>query len=292
MRILNFGSLNIDHVYDVNHLVRPGETISSRRYRRLCGGKGLNQSIALSHAGAQVYHAGKIGKDGLFLKNRLEKEGVDTSYVSIAEGVTGHAIIQVDRSGENSIVLYGGTNRQITKKELAQALSGFSPGEYVLLQNEISAVPEIMRLASSKGLRIAFNPAPMDPEVSRYPLNSVDYFILNETEGAALTDEKYPENILSQMLKRFPDSAVILTLGNKGAVYGDLKRKISVPARRVKPVDTTAAGDTFIGYFLAELIHGNTLEKSIRNACTAAAYCVTVEGAADSIPTRNVLSLE
>jgi ribokinase len=292
MRILNFGSLNIDHVYYVNHLVQPGETISSRRYRKLCGGKGLNQSIALSYAGTKVCHAGKIGKDGLFLKARLEEEGVDTSYISIAEGVTGHAIIQVDRKGENSIVLFGGTNRQITKKEVDYTLSGFAREEYVLLQNEISSVPEIMRLASAKGLRIVFNPAPMNPVVFTYPLNTVDYFILNETEGAALTGEKNPENILSQMLKRFPKSSVILTLGAKGAIYGASKIKITIPAKKVKPVDTTAAGDTFIGYFLSELAHGNTIEKCIRNACIAASYCVTVEGSADSIPKRNLLALE
>ncbi len=287
MRILNFGSLNIDHVYEVNEFARPGETVVCQRYSRFCGGKGLNQSIALSHAGARVYHAGKIGRDGMILKNRLQQSGVDTQFVETVDEVTGHAIIHVNCEGENSIVIFGGANRKITAPDAERIVGRFSSGDYLLLQNEISAISEIMQLAAQKRLRIVFNPAPMTPEVEEYPLDLVDLFIVNETEGQALTSKSDPHQILIAMRDRFPRAPTALTLGKQGVLYRDAAETVHVPAVEVPVVDTTAAGDTFIGYFIAALANELSVETALRTACKAAAWCVTKPGAADSIPTRS-----
>lgn len=287
MKVLNFGSLNIDHVYEVDHFVRPGETLAGNAYRRFCGGKGCNQSLALARAGAKTFHAGRVGSDGLWLKDTLAASGADTSLVEIDGGPSGHAIIQVSRDGENSIILFGGANGKISEAQIKGAVSKFSRGDFLLLQNEINATPEIMRAAAEAGLKIFFNPAPMGKEVETYPLDLVDCLILNEIEGAGLAGgASNPEEVLARLKKRFPKAATLLTLGSKGAVYSDKDGAMEVPAEKVKAVDTTAAGDTFIGYFLAGLAAGDTPEKSLKTACKAAAICVTRKGAADSIPWR------
>jgi len=288
-KILNFGSLNIDKVYEVADIVRPGETISSRNYREFSGGKGLNQSIALASAGAGVYHAGKIGKDGLILKMFLENAGVNVSKIDVTEHSTGHAIIQVNKKGENSIVLFGGANHEITAKDVDNVLRKFNPGDYILLQNEISSMPEILTLASEMNLNIVFNPAPMEPEVLRYPLDGVRYFIMNEIEGESFTGEKDPEHIISNLLTTFPKAGIILTLGKNGAFYADSQRKFFVPSEKVVARDTTGAGDTFVGYFVAELVAGQAAEQCLRRASQAAAICVSRPGAADSIPKKEEL---
>jgi ribokinase len=287
MKVLNFGSLNFDHVYEVEHFVRPGETITSDKYHLLCGGKGLNQSIALAHAGAKVFHAGKVGNDGQQLVTRLNAAGVDTTHVGIAESApTGHAVIQVDRHGQNSIIIHGGANQAVRKADAERALEHFASGDCLLLQNEISSIAEIIDQAKKRGLTIFLNPAPMDKKVFSYPLGKVDYFIINDIEGRGLTGEAEPEAMIETMLKRFPQSATILTLGEKGAMYADRQTKLSVPAEKVMPIDTTAAGDTFFGYFLAQKTKGDTVQNCLRIASRAAAICVTRRGAADSIPLK------
>jgi len=286
MQILNFGSINIDHVFFVEHFVRPGETLASMDYQKFAGGKGFNQSIALAQAGADVIHAGKIGHDGLWLLDRLKQCGVDTSLIQTVNTPTGQGIIQVNRDGENAIILFGGANREITEADAIKVLPQFKPGDYLLLQNEISAIPEIMKLAGERGLRIIMNPAPIGPEVQRYPLDSVEVFILNEIEGRDMTGETDFRRICRAMANRFPKAMTILTVGDQGVWFEDKNRLLHVKAEKVKPVDTTAAGDTFIGYFVAEYTRGNDLESAVRFASRAAAICVTRPGAADSIPKR------
>lgn len=291
MKILNFGSINIDHVYSVEHFVRPGETLGSTDYRQFAGGKGFNQSIALAYAGADVYHAGKIGKDGLWLLDHLQSSGVDTSFLEVVDSPSGHAIIQVNREGENSIILYGGANQKITEAEAEKVLSKFSHGDYLLLQNEISAIPEIMRLAAGQGLTIIFNPSPMNSELLSYPLDLVDIFILNEIEGGELTGEQGPDEIYFSMREKYSNATTVLTVGDKGVLYADSEKTLRVEAEQVTPVDTTAAGDTFIGYFIAEIMDDRDIEQALRLACKAAAVCVTRPGAADSIPKREELEV-
>ena len=289
MQILNLGSINIDHVYAVNNFVRPGETIASDKYDVFAGGKGFNQSIALARAGAVTRHAGKIGEDADWLLRRLEQENVNVTDVEVTQNPTGHAIIQVVPSGENAIVLYGGANQTVSESDIIRALESTSPGDYLLLQNEISLVAEAIRKGKEHKLQVVFNPAPMTPDVRDYPLDDVDIFILNETEAEGLTGKILLEDVRKFMCERFPQSATVLTLGSKGAVYFDSNNMIKQPAIAVEAVDSTAAGDTFIGYFLAELIQSGDPEKALSLGCSAAAICVTRAGASDSIPFRKEL---
>ncbi|HPN83856.1 MAG TPA: ribokinase [Victivallales bacterium] len=284
MKILNFGSLNIDHVYSVDHFVRPGETISSLSYRKFQGGKGANQSIALAKAGANVFHAGKIGSDGIWLRDNLKKCGVKTDFLKTCETPTGHAVIQVNKSGENSIVLNGGANQDIDAKFAEEVISEFSKGDYLLLQNEISSIPVIMRKSHKKGMKIIFNPSPMSKSLNSYPLDIVDVFILNEIEGSELSGKKGFRNIMNELRRKYPKASIIMTLGSKGAAYFENEKIVFIPAVKVKAVDTTAAGDTFTGYFVAGISKNVIMKDSIILACQAAAICVTRKGAADSIP--------
>lgn len=283
-RVLNIGSMNIDHVYAVDHFVRPGETLSGAGYQRFPGGKGLNQSIALAHAGADVHHAGRVGEEGVWLKERLTAEGVDASRVRVVVEPTGHAIIQVNREGENAIVLFGGANQGFTPHDFEKALSSFGANDFLLIQNEVNGLPDLLRTTRARGMKVAFNAAPMTKDTPSAPLDLVDIFIVNETEAEGLTGEADPARAGAAMRATYPGAATVLTLGAEGAVYLDGNREARQPAERVEAVDTTAAGDTFIGFFLAELIRSGDPQQALALGCRAAAVCVTRPGAAASIP--------
>lgn len=274
MKVINFGSLNIDLVYRVRDIARPGETIAAEGFSRFAGGKGLNQSIALARAGATVLHAGAVGRDGAFLLDTLRESGVDCSAVAVdPDASSGHAVIQVADSGENAIVLYPGTNRRISHELIREAFSRAEAGDVLLLQNEISSIPEIMREAAKRRMRIFINPAPMTEAVAGYPLELADTLIVNELEWAALDRRRLPGSV-----------NILRTLGARGAVYND---SIRVAAKKVdKVVDTTGAGDTFIGYFIAELLRGRNVEAAMETASAASAWCIQRAGAAASIPRR------
>lgn len=288
MKVLNFGSLNIDYVYSVDHIVKRGETISSNTLNVFCGGKGLNQSIALSKAGAEVYHAGVIGEDGAFLEEILRASGVHTRFVQMkADTRTGNAIIQKDRNGDNCILLYGGSNRAVTPGMADEVLDHFEAGDMLVLQNEISELSYLMERAHKRGMVIALNPSPMDEELLKAPLQYVKYFILNEIEAKALTNGEEEDNaMLEAMLKKFPNAEIILTLGERGSVYakGDVRVKQGI--YKVPVTDTTAAGDTFTGYYLASIIQGLSVKKALNMAAKASAIAVSRKGAAPSIPQR------
>lgn len=286
-RILNFGSLNVDHVYTVEHFVRPGETVDSLEMEVFPGGKGLNQSVALARAGAEVYHAGKIGKDGSFLTQLLQSAGVDVSFVETINGYTGKAIIQVEENtGQNSIILYGGANRQMTELYIDQVLGAFSGNEILVLQNEINLVEYILRKASKKGMLVALNPSPIGEELKHWDLHGVTWLLLNEIEGEALTGEKEPERITDVFLKQYPQMKIVLTLGKDGALYRDKDKNFRQAIYSTQAVDTTAAGDTFTGYFLAASARGASPEEAMEEAAKASAITVSRPGAAVSIPTR------
>jgi ribokinase len=289
MRILNFGSINIDHVYEVAHFVQPGETIRCLRYHRNAGGKGLNQSIALSRAGAQTFHAGVIGDDGRHILELMKESRIDSANVRIVRKPTGQAIIQVNQDGENTIIVVGGANLEMDQSFVHSVLGGFGKGDFALTQNELNAVAEIIRKSHDRGLFVAFNPAPMTDDVLSYPLDLVDVFFVNETEGARLTGGSEPEKIIDRMRQSFPRASVVLTLGSKGALFADTANFFAVPAVAVEPVDTTAAGDTFIGFFLAEWSKTGDTLRSLDVAARAAAICVTRKGASTSIPWREEL---
>lgn len=287
MRILNFGSLNVDKSYKVAHFVRPGETLASDLLTECCGGKGLNQSVALANAGAEVVHAGKIGADGQMLIDCLNGFHVDTSLVGVDRTVaTGHAIIQIDSSGQNSIILFSGANGAIRSADIDAALAEFGPGDYLLLQNEISGIAELIDKAFEKGLFIVLNPSPMNDALKACDLDKVGMFILNEIEGAELSGAAAPEDILDQMLMRYPAAKIVLTLGENGAWYADCAGRIYQAACNCPVVDTTAAGDTFTGYFLCCLLEGKTPAEALGIASKASALAIGKKGASPSIPMR------
>jgi ribokinase len=208
---------------------------------------------------------------------------VDTSLIERVEGPSGHAVIQVVPDGENAIILHGGANRKITRDYIQRVMARFAKGDFLLLQNEINGVAECLEAAAGLGLRVFFNPAPMDRGVLDYPLEMVGCFIINETEGTEFTAEKEPGRILSVMVERYPRAVTVLTLGEKGTMLAQGGKRMSLPAEKVTAVDTTAAGDTFIGFFIASFMKGQDMEDALRMANRAAALCVTKPGAAPTL---------
>ncbi len=282
--VLNFGSLNIDRVYRLDHLVRPGETIRSRSYSVFAGGKGLNQSIALARAGLRVGHAGKVGPDGELLLKTLEKDGVEISGVLGNGSVSGHACIEVDDRGENAIILFAGANGEITAAEITAVLDRVGPETVLLLQNELNDTPFILREAARRRLKVGINPAPCPPEVRDYPLDGVSYLFVNEIEATALSGKSAPEAALAALSAQLPDAEIVVTCGGKGALAGIAGVSHFVPTVPVKVVDTTCAGDTFNGYYLAGRLRNLSIPDALTRAARAAAITVSRPGAAPSIP--------
>lgn len=285
MKILNFGSCNIDYVYSLDHIVRAGETESTGAMSVFAGGKGLNQSIALARAGAQVFHAGCIGEGGDFLRALLEENGVDTSFLRTVSEKNGHAIIQVSREGENSIFLYPGSNECVTHEQIDATLSAFSEGDYLLLQNEISCVEYLIDAAHRKGMQIVLNPSPCNELMRSIDLSKIAYLILNEIEAGILSGEESAEGALGFFGKYYPNLKIMLTLGKKGCIYSDANGCVRHPIFRVTAVDTTAAGDTFTGFFVAGIANCKPMESVLKTASCASAIAVSRAGAAPSIPT-------
>ena len=288
MKVLCFGSLNIDYTYSVDHFVAKGETLSSLGLQVFTGGKGLNQSIALAKAGCETWHAGAIGPDGRFLLDTMEKAGVNTGLVAVLEDArTGNAIIQRDRDGDNCILLYGGTNQMITDAQVDEVLSHFERGDYLVLQNEINDLPYIMTRAHEKGMIIALNPSPMNEKINALPLDFVDIFLLNEVEAGQIlgSGERDQEELAGALREKFPAATIVLTLGGEGSLCIDKDEVIRQSAFRVQVVDTTAAGDTFTGFLIGGLLRGEEKASAMREASAAAAIACSRPGAAPSIPT-------
>ena len=290
MKVLCFGSLNIDNVYSVPHFITRGETLAANSLKVFSGGKGLNQSVALAKAGLNVFHAGAIGEEGLFLVKELEAANVNTSFIEKLKDVqTGHTIIQNNDDGDNCIILFGGANRAITKTHVDNVLNNFSKGDALVLQNEINNLEYIAKKAQERGMIIVLNPSPMEENI--IPLfKYADYLLLNEVEAGQFLNKdisnETPEKISEMLREKLPDAKIVLTLGTQGAVYSDGKISFHQPAVRVKAVDTTAAGDTFTGFFLAGIFEGQTPQWAMKFATNASAIAVTRHGAAPSIPTK------
>lgn len=289
MKVFNFGSINIDHIYRIPHFVRPGETLPSHTYQMMLGGKGANQSIALARAGVLVQHIGRISAHDEWICHKLQKNGVGVYCIQHVDEPTGHAMIQVTDEGENSILLYGGANHGFSKSNLAEYLSNSHPGDWLLLQNECNLTEEALRLAKQHNMTVAFNPAPMSKHVLNLPLDCVDYLIVNEIEAEDLANDAslsaaQPEALLDSLHQRYPHMKIVLTLGKHGVRYKDAEQSVSVPAQVVDVVDTTAAGDTFIGYFIQQLVVGESVQDALEMANRAAAMTVQTLGASDSIP--------
>ncbi|MDY2777878.1 MAG: ribokinase [Collinsella sp.] len=289
MKILNIGSLNIDYVYDVEDFVCKGQTISSSGQSVFAGGKGLNQSIALGRAGATVYHAGRVGLEGSFLKRMLAESGVNVDFVREVDGCpSGHAIIQRDHEGDNCIVLFGGANHRVDEAFIDEVLAGFGEGDWLLLQNETSSVGYAIEAAKRKGMWVVLNPSPMNESLLSCPLDQIDCFILNEGEASQISGcEGTHDELLDAVHERFPKAQVVLTVGSEGSLCRCGDEVVRCPALKVEVADTTAAGDTFAGYYLAELATGSSPSRALKVASVASAIAVSREGAAPSIPQRN-----
>lgn len=286
MKILNFGSLNLDYVYDVDHFVLPGETMSSLDLFINCGGKGLNQSIAAAKAGNVVYHAGVVGSGGDMLVKELEKNGVDVSYMQTTDQPNGHAIIQVDQNGQNCIILYGGTNQMLTKEYIDATLDSFGKEGLVLLQNETNLVGYIIEEAHKRGLKTALNAAPVNEKVLGYPLDLLDWLIVNEVEGSQIAGCSPEDDILPVLKEKYPHCSILLTLGSRGACCFHNGETYIIPCHKVDVVDTTAAGDTFSGYFLYSMLNGGTVPEALQLASAASAIAIGKKGASDSVPLK------
>ena len=282
-RILNFGSCNIDYVYSVGHIVRGGETISAAAMNTFAGGKGLNQSVAAARAGAKVYHAGCLGRDADVLTDILKDNGVDMSNIKIADEKCGHAIIQVDKDGQNSIIIFSGTNGMVDRTHIDAVLEKFCAEDIVILQNEISNVDYIIEKAAERGMRIIFNPSPVNQALDRVDFSKVSYLILNEVEAEYFCPKCTSDEFLEFMKKEYPSVKVVLTLGENGSVYGFGNERIYQRAYPAKTVDTTAAGDTYTGYFAAALSEGCNEAEAMKRASLAASVTVSRNGAAPSI---------
>lgn len=293
MHILNIGSMNLDYVYRVDHFTRPGETLAALSRTVKAGGKGLNQSVALARAGMTVSHAGCLGTDGEPLKQFLEENGVDTELLFPVQEAQGHTVIQVDREGENSILLWGGSNRCVQEEHIRKALSRSGRGGWLILQNEISGLPLILQFAAERGMRIALNPSPYDSTLEETDLSAVEWLLVNETEAEQISGEKEPEKAWEKLHAKYPGMSLLVTLGKRGStafrVHSGGTEIHHEEAARAEAVDTTGAGDTYTGYFIAGMAEGMPLGECMKRAGRAAAIAVTRPGAAESIPWKNEL---
>lgn len=278
MAIWNLGSINIDHVYRMDKLPRPGETLAASSYAVGLGGKGANQSIAAAQAGALTHHLGAMGQGDDWVIRRLRAGHVDTTHIlRLADQVTGHALILLDKTAENSIIIHPGANRALDKSALQKAMNAIMPGDTLLLQNETNLQAEAARIARSAGARVIYSAAPFDLDALQAVMAEVSILAMNEGEA---------DQLFAAIPGRLPVEGLLITRGAEGAEYRDLKTGQSwhQPAFPVTPVDTTGAGDTFAGYFAAAIDRGDTVPEALRLASGAAALKVTRQGAGDAIP--------
>ena len=285
MKMVVFGSLNIDKTYSLEDFVRPGQTVSAYKMEQFCGGKGLNQAIALRRAGNEVYFAGAVGQDGGMLLEMLDANGINREHVKVTGGATGHAIIQLDAKGQNCIIILAGANGEIAESDVEDAMANFDKGDLIVLQNEISCVPSILRRAHEKGMIVAFNPSPYAAKIADCDLSCVDYLLVNEMEGAGMAGYTDADSILDELREQYPAMNIVLTLGGDGSVYQDKNgTRFYCGVHKVTAVDTTAAGDTFTGFFLSEMLHHGDAAKALHTAAVAAGIAVSRKGAEPSIP--------
>ena len=284
MRILSLGSINIDKVYKVKNFVQAGETIETTGYHEYPVGKGLNQSIAMAKAGLDVYHAGKIGNDGRWLKELLLSHDVNVDQIYESDYATGHAVIQVNEQGENSILLYEGSNHEITQEELTCIFADFCNEDVLVVQNELKVTTKAIDMAYNKGMSVVLNPSPINQALMQLEMSKVNYLIMNEIEALSLTSCSTVEGSIKKLLEANADLIILITLGAKGSLYADQKNRVVQKAVLSNVVDTTAAGDTFLGFFLASHLISGDIAASLVLASKASSITVSRQGAAVAIP--------
>ncbi|WP_457650790.1 ribokinase [Profundibacter sp.] len=283
MTIYNLGSINADHFYQVSHLPDPGETLAADAFSTGLGGKGINQSVAAAQAGSKVVHIGAVGPDGQWAVDRIAGFGIETQHIQRVETPTGHAIINVDAGGENAIVIFSGANNCQSVMQIEQVLGGADKGDILLLQNETTLQAEAAKIAHDRGLKVIYSAAPFSVEAVRNVMEYVTILMMNQVESEQLCAG------LETDLASLPVSEIIVTKGSNGAMWlqPETGETSYTPSFPVKPVDTTAAGDTFAGYVAAGLDQGMNVQDAMRRASAAAALKVTRKGTADVIPSAD-----
>ena len=295
-RVVVVGSLNVDLVVGLVRMPAPGETVMGETLERHPGGKGLNQAVAAARLGARVSMIGSLGSDdsGVWLQGIVHEEGIDATGIITADGPSGTALIEVDATGMNRIVVIPGANAALTAADVTAAIAAMDDVAVVLTQGEIplEAITAAMAAGRACGARTILNPAP----VRDYPaslLALVDFLVPNEHEAAHLSG--LPTGSLvdaNEAARHFTGKGVpnaIITRGARGAVWVSPSSSGSVAAYRVSPVDTVAAGDAFCGGLAAALASGESLTEALRWASAAGALATTIAGAVPSLPTRDAV---
>jgi ribokinase len=264
--------------------MRPGETVFTQNFEVQPGGSGFNQSIAISKAGSQIYHAGKIGPDGQSIIQALNEYGVNTEFISTDGSASGHAIVQINRFCNQCVLTHSGANLEIKKEEVDRVLASFSNGDLLIAQDEISNLPYIVHSAYQKNMIVALKPSSIQASLEQVDLHKVRYLILNAERAQALTKQTRPGSILDALLAHYPRLKIVLTLGKNGSFYADEMHRLRQNAFIADPVDSSAVSDTFFGYFISRVIMGYPTWSALRAASIASAMTLSRKGSYTSIP--------
>jgi ribokinase len=288
------GSVNIDLVFRTPRLPAVGETMHGHDFQQIRGGKGANQAVAAARLGAPVKFVGAVGDDGFGEDARrgLSADGIDLSnLVTVANCATGVAGILVQDSGDNSIVLAAGANGRVDVAQIESAADVIGSARIVLAQLEtpLASVTRALQIARAAKVEVVMNPAPAQP-LSDEVLQLVDYLVVNETEASQLSGTSVVDaasgKLAAQQLLARGVRVVLLTMGEHGVLIAQASGMEAIPAQKVEVVDTTAAGDTFVGAFAVGILSGLSVIEASRQATYAAALTVTKFGAQTSIPTK------
>lgn len=293
------GSINLDTTLRVNQMPKPGETLHAKEHFTAGGGKGANQAVAAKRSGADTYFIGAVGNDGagMMMKELMTHEDIDINGVSTLDNQsTGQAFITVDDAGENSIMIFSGANNSFTPEQVRESAETIAKSDFIISQFEsaMDSTVEAFNIARDKKVKTILNPAPAINDMPIELLSVTDMIIPNETEteiltGIKITDEDSLKKA-AEYLHGLGIEAVIITIGSKGAFYDVNGKSGIIPAFKVKAVDTTAAGDTFIGALSTVLKSDfSNIEEAITYGNKASSLTVQRFGAQPSIPYKNEL---
>ena len=280
MTIYNLGSINVDHLYMLERIPKPGETLSSLETHITIGGKGLNISVAANRSGADVRHIGVVSSADPSVLDMIAGLGLDSALISQVDVQTGHAIIYVDENSENSIVVHGGANLCFSESQIRTALSSAQPDDWLVLQNETNANEIGISIAREKGMQIALVAAPFNAKTMPEQIEKVDLVSMNKTESELF------EVISGTSIGNLKSIDFLITYGADGAVFlsdGEARR---IAAHKVHSIDTTGAGDTFFGVFMAHYTSRGCVETALKKANAAAALIVQRRGVASVVPSQ------
>ena len=290
--IVVIGSLNMDLCFGLDHILKPGETKLAKSLNYYQGGKGANQACAIARQSGKVSMIGAVGADenGKKLKNGLKENGVDVEHVfELKELPSGMAIINIADDGENNIVVYPGANFGLLPKHIDECKQIIEQSDICVLQQEIplETIYRVLDICEETNTKTVLNPAPANKSFDKKYFGKIDYIIPNETELEFLADKQFNGNVkeLSDIVLSKGVKNIIVTLGERGSFYKGEQGSFYTNAKKVNSIDTTAAGDSFIGGFVSSLARGENVKNAIEYATKVSAITVTRKGAIPSIPT-------